>query len=253
LALWIQADNYHILFDTGLSDVLIHNAEVLGIDLSTVDAMILSHGHYDHTGGIQAVLNLKPDVSIYSHPNIFMPRYSRQADGAMKPVGVNAQASIALHSAEDTIHWTSGSTLIAADVGITGPIPRISPLEDTGGAFFLDTDAKKPDPIEDDLALWFKTAAGLVIVTGCCHSGVINTIEYIRAHSGDVPVHALIGGFHLLHVSTERIGATCDYLQKIGVRLLVPCHCTGENAVRFLAERFGQKLFLGSIGSCFIF
>lgn len=94
LALWIVAGGRRILFDTGQSEMLIRNAEVLGIDLRTADTLVLSHGHYDHTGGVADVLDLNPEISVYSHPGIFMPRYSRQPDGKMKPVGIATQASV---------------------------------------------------------------------------------------------------------------------------------------------------------------
>jgi len=101
LSLWIEADDKRILFDTGQSEMLIRNAKVLGIDLRTADTLVLSHGHYDHTGGVAAVLDLNPEISVYCHPGVFMPRYSRQPDGKMKPVGINAKASNDLHKIID--------------------------------------------------------------------------------------------------------------------------------------------------------
>ncbi len=251
LTLWIEADDRRILFDTGQSDMLIRNAEVLGIDLRTADTLVLSHGHYDHTGGVAAVLDLNPGISIYCHPGIFMSRYSQQPDGKMKPIGITKLASVALYQVVDSIHWTSGPTLISADIGITGPIPRLSNFEDTGGAFFLDPEATKQDPIDDDLAMWFKTLKGIVLVTGCCHSGLVNTINCTKALTDNTPIYAIVGGFHLLHASPERMEKTSDYLHLNGIEQIVPCHCTGENAVEHLNMRCGQKIIPGGSGVCF--
>ncbi len=248
LSIWIEADDFRFLFDTGQSDSLIQNAEMLGIDLSTADALVLSHGHYDHTGGIVEVLNLNPGITVYCHPGVFVPRYSRQPDGTMKPVGMTPEASDALHKKNNFLHWVSGPTLISADIGITSQVPRITAFEDTGGAFYLDAEAMLPDMIDDDLAMWIRTESGIVIITGCCHSGLVNTLKYIEKLSDVSEIHTVIGGFHLLHASPERMKKTCDYLQSKKIARLVSCHCTGENAAKYLQKQCGEKLVSGAVG-----
>lgn len=253
LSLWIKADEQRILFDTGQSDILVENAQHLGIDFTTADALVLSHGHYDHTGGVVAVLDLNPENSVYCHPGVFMPRYSRQPDGKMKPVGINAKASNDLHKIIDRIHWVNEPSYITGDIGITGPIPRLSDFEDTGGSFYLDPEAQRPDPISDDLALWFKTTKGIVVVTGCCHSGIVNTLEHIQTIVGQKNILAVLGGLHLLNASLERLEKTCEYLKHTETGKIYPCHCTGENAIEFLRTQFGDRIIVGNVGACFQF
>lgn len=205
LSFWIEADDRHILFDTAQSDIIFSNAETLGIDLRSTDTLVLSHGHYDHTGGVAGVLDLNPGISVYCHPGIFIPRYSRQPDGKMKLVGINASASRALNKTFDKIHWINEPGTISEDIGMTGTIPRVSDFEDTGGAFYLDQEAKSPDPINDDLSLWFRTINGIVVVTGCCHSGIVNTLEYVKKITKQDVVHEVIGGLHLLNALQDRL------------------------------------------------
>jgi 7,8-dihydropterin-6-yl-methyl-4-(beta-D-ribofuranosyl)aminobenzene 5'-phosphate synthase len=250
--IWIEADDRRILFDTGQSDILNHNSEVLGIDLRAASTMVLSHGHYDHIGGVAAVRDLNPEISVYCHPGVFMPRYSRQPDGKRKPVGINAKASNDLYKIIDRIHWVNEPSYITGDIGITGPIPRLSDFEDTGGSFFLDPEAQRPDPISDDLALWFKTTKGIVVVTGCCHSGIVNTLEHIQTIAGQKNILAVLGGLHLLNASLERLEKTCEYLKHTETGKIYPCH-SGENVIEFLRTQFGCRIIVGNVGACFQF
>jgi len=247
-ALWIEFGGKRILFDCGQSDYCIQNAEQMGIDIGTADVLVVSHGHYDHTGGIPEVLKRNPRITVYCHPGIFMPRYSRQHDGTIKPVGINRNTSDALNKVIDRIQWVSGITRITDFAGITGPIPRLSSFEDTGGAFFLDPIAKRPDPVTDDCAMWFTTAEGLVIVTGCCHSGIVNTLQFIDDRIDATRVHTVIGGLHLLNASSERIDSTGDYIRTKGIGRIIPCHCTGDGAVIYLTLRFGSQVVPGKVG-----
>jgi 7,8-dihydropterin-6-yl-methyl-4-(beta-D-ribofuranosyl)aminobenzene 5'-phosphate synthase len=137
------------------------------------------------------------------------------------------------------------------DIGITGPIPRITTFEDTGGAFFLDLEARKPDPIVDDLAMWFSTAKGLVVVTGCCHSGLVNTIRYIQSLTEGIPLHSVVGGLHLVNASPARLSATCDFLQTCPLNSIIPYHCTGDGAVVSFEKLYGQKCIRGKVGDTF--
>jgi len=246
-AAWIEADDRRILFDTGRSDTVFANAKALEIDLCTADTLILYHGHYDHTGNIAALLELNQSLEIFCHPAISIPRYSRHADGSMRSIGMSQANAEALRGRGDLIHWTSRPIFVSDDIGITGPIPRLMPFEDTGGDFFLDSDAKQRDPIDDDCAIWFVTAQGLTVVTGCCHSGIINTLGYIRSIAGALPLRTVVGGMHLLHATAKRIDATCDYLASRNIGELVPCHCTGDGAIELMKSRLGEMVRPGGL------
>lgn len=248
LSLWIEADDRKILFDAGQSDILLQNAKTLGIDLSSADTFIISHGHYDHTGGLESILQVNPSINIYCHSGVFSPRYSRQPDGRTKPVGMQKKAYAALHKKFDHIKWVNTPRFLNDHIGITGPIPRKSTFEDTGGAFYFDYDAKRPDLINDDMAMWFRTGQGLCIVTGCCHSGLVNTISYIQSLEPEIPVYMILGGLHLVNASGERIKNTCDFLNSLNINQIIPCHCTGDKAVEYMQNRLGKSVEPGEVG-----
>jgi len=247
LSFWIEADNCRILFDTGQSDALLQNARNLGIDLKTADAVVLSHGHYDHTGGFSSVIELVPAVPVYCHPGVVIPRYSLQQDATVRSIGVPGSFSTALFKS-GRVCSVSGPTRLSADIGITGPVPRVSAFEDTGGNFYLDPQATKPDLIDDDLSMWFETVAGLVVITGCCHSGLVNTLTYVNKLTEGKRLHAVFGGFHLVNASPERIAATCDFLRLHNLRRIGPCHCTGDRAIECMKREFPNETTVGKVG-----
>ena len=133
-------------------------------------------------------------------------------------------------------------------IWLTGEIPRVTQFEDVGGPFFLDAEGQLPDSIIDDMALWIETAAGLVIVLGCCHSGLVNTVEYIRELRGGSRVRGIIGGMHLLHASNERLEQTCKKLQEWSPDFIIPCHCTGETAITAMISLLGECVKTGNAG-----
>lgn len=238
LSLWIDADGYRILFDTGQSDAVIHNAERLGVDLSRADALVFSHGHYDHTGGAAAFFGINTIAAIYCHSGIFSPRYSVHGDGSLVFIGMKRQTTRVLQEHIDAITWVTQPMYLRNNIGCTGRIPRINRNENTGGNFFLDTEQKRPDPIIDDCALWFETVEGTVVLTGCCHAGLMNTLDYVKESTENRPVCMVCGGLHLVNASEERLQRTVEYLEKQQIGQLIPCHCSGEQAVTRL-EQYG--------------
>lgn len=236
-ALWIEAYGKQILFDTGQGNAFLHNVSHLGINLSSADFLILSHGHYDHFGNISSVLQINPEIQIYCHAGAFVPRYSIPQQSSPKVISIpQKEAEAMLNHPHSKVHWVTSPITIENNIGIISSIPRTHPLEDVGGSFYLDTDKARPDPITDELALWINTKDGLVLVTGCCHAGLINTIEYTRAVTGNRPIRAVVGGLHLLHASEKRIAATVQALQSLNIRTLIPCHCTGDHAIDVMAN-----------------
>lgn len=149
----------------------------------------------------------------------------------------NQHAILSLPTAQ--VHMLQAPVYLADGIGLTGPIPRHCDFEDTGGPFFLDAQKTSVDLIEDDQALWFETRGGVVIVLGCCHSGIVNTVDYIRQVSGIAEVRGIVGGLHLLNASSQRIEGTVQALQALKLEFLIPCHCTGEGAIAQLGEGLG--------------
>jgi 7,8-dihydropterin-6-yl-methyl-4-(beta-D-ribofuranosyl)aminobenzene 5'-phosphate synthase len=248
-AVWIEVSGHRILFDTGQGQALVPNAALLGCDLSLVETLVLSHGHYDHSGAVAALLQIAPAARILCHDGVFVPRYSVRPGEAPRFIAMAEPAKETILTLPPRqVHRLFGPQMITADVGISGPIPRVHPLEDTGGPFFLDPDGRCADPLEDDLALWIATDRGLIIVTGCCHAGLINTVEHIRAVSGVERLFGIIGGLHLANAAHDRLKATCAALRAWQPEFIVPCHCTGKGATVVLGEALGGTVVPGYAG-----
>lgn len=253
LSFLIELEGRRFLFDTGQGPALAANSHTLGVDLSTVEALVLSHGHYDHTGGLPFLIDAARNLYIYAHPGIREPRYVI-GDGIPKQVGIPGPAAEALDRfPAERLSWVSRPRSLSERLGLTGPIPRETAYEDVGGPFYLDADGTHPDPIVDDLALWVKTDEGLVLVVGCCHSGLINTIRTVRQLSGENRIRAIIGGLHLLNADAGRLEPTLAALREIGPGQLIPCHCTGDAQTAFLAERLGHSVKPGTAGQTYRF
>lgn len=242
LALWIAAGNRRILFDTGKGPALPGNAARLGTEWGEAEMLVLSHGHYDHTGAVPYVLAQAPAIHVHCHPSAVLPHYSVR-EGSARAIGMSGEARIALDRLPDgRLHWVGRPESLGPGLGLTGPIPRETPYEDTGGPFYLDPEGRRPDPIEDDLALWIDTPEGLVVCAGCCHAGVVNTLRYALRLSGSSRLRAVVGGFHLNAASERRLAQTAAALQALGPDMLVPCHCTGEQAFAVLRDALGAKV-----------
>jgi len=248
-SVWIGVSGHRILFDTGQGQALIYNSASLGCDLSLADALILSHGHYDHTGSVSHVLNHNPIMKVYCHSDVLLPRYSIQDIAVPKDISMSAVDKTAILDLPiGQVCWIAHPERIYPNIGLSGPIPRIHSLENTGGPFFLDQEGTRPDPIEDDMAMWIQSERGLIIITGCCHSGLINTVNHVRRVSGEEKISAIIGGFHLSHASYQRLEATCQALQEWNVDTIIPCHCTGDEAVVLMQNKLGGKVVQGYAG-----
>ena len=134
--------------------------------------------------------------------------------------------------------WTAGPTEVTPGVHATGAVPRRTDFEDVGGPFFLDAAVSRPDPIEDDQAVWIDGPTGVVVVLGCAHSGIVNTLDYVSQLAGGRSIVTVMGGTHLVGASAERLERTAAALERFGIESLGPSHCTGPEAMEFLRKRF---------------
>ncbi len=243
LSYLIEVDEFRLLFDTGQGLTLRHNAKALGISLQNLNAIALSHGHYDHTGGL-AVLDFLPETDLFLHPDALKFKYSPRGE-----IGCPVKDKETLKTRVRRLVWTENPTEIIPGVSLTGVIPRHHPLEDTGGGFWQNPTGTLADSLLDDQALFLETPLGLAVVLGCAHAGVINTLDYIAHLTGQQKIYAVIGGMHLLHATSDRLQATLEALAKYDVQLLGANHCTGMAATAFLWQNFAADRAICSVGT----
>lgn len=246
LAILLEKGGQSVLFDTGQSGLLVENAAKLKVDLSRLQAIVLSHGHYDHTGGLMDVLRIAHGATVYAHPDVFQKRYAISQPG--NPVSAGIPATRAQIESLAPLVLSDGPVEILPGVRTTGQITRETDFEDTGGPFFLDPNGAVKDDLWDDLSLVFETEHGTGILTGCAHSGVVNILEHVGKLTGQRRVHTLIGGMHLCRASEERIKHTEDRFREFDVKKIGLAHCTGMVAmVRFMCS-FPERCFVCHTG-----
>lgn len=253
LAFWIEAGSQCVLFDTGQGGALLNNAYRLDLSLSRIDTIVLSHGHYDHTGGLADALRGNRPTAIYAHPDALKPKFARNQDGTSRSIGIPDAAQQALNGRRDRLVLIKKPTPLAGGLTATGPVPRVTDFEDTGGPFFLDARCEQPDPLTDDQALFFESAQGTVVLLGCAHSGVVNTLRYVQQLTGGRPLHAVFGGMHLVGASPHRLERTIDELRKLNIDRLGPAHCTGRAATIALWNALPDRCVPCHVGTKFQF
>jgi 7,8-dihydropterin-6-yl-methyl-4-(beta-D-ribofuranosyl)aminobenzene 5'-phosphate synthase len=245
LSFWIEYADKRIVFDTGQSEMMIENANTLGIDLAAADAIILSHGHYDHTGGLTALLEIAADAEIYLHRAAVEPKYSFSKSPA-RYIGMPDSAINTINTRK--VIWTRSVTQIFPGVTVTGQIPRINDFEDVGGAFFIGAACNKPDELLDDQSLFIESKNGLVVILGCAHSGVVNILDHIADTTKIKKFYAVIGGMHLVNASADRIEHTIETFRRYNVQRIGLAHCTGNKAVDKCMNVFPDRCFTCPVG-----
>ena len=251
LALWIEADGRRILFDTGQGRVLRHNAGHLDISLDTAEIVVISHGHFDHTGGLKTVLGSNRQIAVCLHPAALESKYARRSTPPHRSIGIPDFNEQTLRRQAQCLVWTRKPTRLIGGVYVTGEIPRRNDFEDTGGPFYRDESCTEADPLLDDQALYIETPAGTVVVLGCAHAGVVNTLDYIAELTGRDRIHAVLGGMHLVRATPQRLEETIKALRQYGIRKVGTAHCTGMRAATHLWSQLPDVCFECCVGTVF--
>ncbi len=217
--------------------------------MSRIDKIILSHGHYDHTGGLRQLLRkMRKQIEIIAHPDIWAAKYSsRQEDYRYIGIPFSRQE---LESLGANFNLTTKSTKITDNIMTTGEIPMLTEFEEIEPYLLIKEDSGfQPDKLLDDQALVINTEQGLVVILGCAHRGIINTLYYAQKLTKVKRIHTVLGGCHLIDASKEQIGSTIAALRELDVQHLGVSHCTGLPAAMIMAQEFGDKFFFNNAGT----
>jgi 7,8-dihydropterin-6-yl-methyl-4-(beta-D-ribofuranosyl)aminobenzene 5'-phosphate synthase len=236
-----------LLFDTGQGQTLLHNARRMHKDLNGVRRVVLSHGHYDHAGGLAPLLRETGPKEVLAHPGIFAARYRLKDNGERIPIGSPC-------SRDDLQAWGATFSLdrafrpIAPGVYLTGEIPRATGFETGDAGIYCDTAGCAPDLVPDDQSLVLRGRQGLVLLAGCCHAGIVNTLEHVAAALGERDFYAVVGGLHLGFCQQPQIDATIRSLKAFGIRKIAVSHCTGFAASARLARELPREFHVAQVG-----
>jgi 7,8-dihydropterin-6-yl-methyl-4-(beta-D-ribofuranosyl)aminobenzene 5'-phosphate synthase len=255
LSILVETDDTSVLVDTGRSIVAAHNALLMDIDLRRIEIIVFSHGHEDHTGGLLPLLKLrKRPIKVIAHPDVWTPKYWQDSDGeTYNYIGIPYARDLAeglgasFHLSEEPI-WINGQMVTS------GEVPMVTDYETIDASACVKTEKGfSPDPLRDDQSLFVKTDKGLVIVCGCAHRGIINTVMHAQQITECEDIYAIIGGIHLFGATERRLAETIKEFKRLDVQRIGVSHCTGPYAGAILAHEFGDRFFFNLAGTQTIF
>jgi 7,8-dihydropterin-6-yl-methyl-4-(beta-D-ribofuranosyl)aminobenzene 5'-phosphate synthase len=236
-----------LLFDTGQGLTLLHNARRMNKDLAKVLQVVISHGHYDHTGGLKSLLTEYGAKIVYGHPDMFSPRFRIKDTGECYPITMPAGRE-ELEASGAEFDLSKEFRAIAPGIYLTGEVPRVTDFETGDQGLYRDCTGQELDCTPDDQSLLLETGKGLVLVLGCCHAGLVNTLEHVAYMTGRRDIYAVIGGTHLGFCSQEQIGKSVAALQTLGIKKLAVSHCTGFAASARLSREMPKEFQVAMVG-----
>jgi 7,8-dihydropterin-6-yl-methyl-4-(beta-D-ribofuranosyl)aminobenzene 5'-phosphate synthase len=245
---YVEFGDYKLIFDAGQTTTCVHNASVLKIDLEGVP-IALSHGHYDHTGGLVSLLKKTGPVAVYAHPDVFASRYSRRG-GALRQIGIPFKKED-LEKMGAEFEFSRKAREIHPGLWLTGEVPRLTEFETASENLVVISDEGEitVDPLLDDQALILVLERGLFVLLGCAHSGMINTLEHAKRVTGVDTVLGVAGGAHLGFGGEEKLPKTIEALRGLDLEILAPSHCTGFAAASVLAATYPDQFVFNCVGT----
>lgn len=249
LSIYIEADDKKILFDTGQSGDFIDNAKKLKINLKELDVVVISHGHYDHSGGLKRLLEeIKPTAKLYLGEGFFNPKYSLRENGNYEYTGNSFDRDFLKEKKIETIFIKDDIKYISENIFIISNFVRDQTFENTNDTMFLkEADGYEKDPFYDEITIGIKMDKGLVVIVGCSHVGIVNILETIIQRTGQM-VYAIIGGMHLVKEDDQKINKIIDYLKEKEINLIGACHCTGKQGETMLSQQLGDRFINNNTG-----
>jgi 7,8-dihydropterin-6-yl-methyl-4-(beta-D-ribofuranosyl)aminobenzene 5'-phosphate synthase len=245
---YVEFGGYRLIFDAGQTTTSVHNASVLGIDLGGVP-IALSHGHYDHTGGLVNLLEKTGHVPVYAHPGVFASRYSRRG-GALRQIGIPFKREY-LEEMGAVFDLSRKARELHPGLWLTGEIPRLTDFEGANEDLVLLSEEGEitADPLLDDQALVLVLKRGLFVLLGCAHSGMINTLVHAKWVTGVDTILGVAGGTHLGFGGEEKLPKTVEALRSLDLEILAPSHCTGFFAASALAATYPDRFANNCVGT----
>ncbi|WP_214482194.1 MBL fold metallo-hydrolase [Bacillus sp. SM2101] len=248
-SIFLESDHGNYLFDTGQGKALLNNARVFKKDLSTIQGIIVSHHHIDHTGGLMDAVKVVDSkcIDVYAHPEIFKDSYLIRPD--YKHIGIPFSRS-ALESHGANFKFNRKFTEIVPNIYLSGEVPRLTDFEFGDTDIVLKSnDGYIKDEVMDDQSIIIKTPKGLFIILGCSHAGIINILNYAIEKTGENRIHTVIGGTHLWPVSEEQKEMSIQALKELNIERLGVSHCTGLEISLRLSQEFSGKFFHCNVGT----
>jgi len=248
----IETEQKNYLFDTGSGHSVVKNSLELNKDLRTIRKIFLSHGHYDHTGGLPEILKLRGKVDVHAHPHVFLDRFH-----VIKENGKETKRFVGLPFKKSYLESLGANFILNKDfieiekgIFLTGEVPRKTSFEKPDPGLFSDIDGKTDqDTFLDDQSLILDTGKGLILILGCAHSGMINIINHVIDKTGKENFYAILGGTHLDFLTKEQSNESIEALKRFQVEKIGACHCTGMRAAFRLHQEFGDRFFYGHVGN----
>lgn len=253
LSILIQVDNKKILFDLGQSGNFIQNAKSLDVNLKDLDYVTISHGHFDHSGGLERLIEeVNPEIKLYLGNGFFTPKYSLREDGEYAYLGNPFDENYLKEMEIDYNFVKDDITYLTEYLMIFTNFQRDEEFENTSPNMFLKQGEDYiKDEFLDEISLGVKTDKGILLIVGCSHVGILNIINTVEKRTG-LNIYGLIGGTHLVKEDDEKINNIIDHLKEKEIQVIGACHCTGKQGETMLEQQMEEKFINNNTGHVLI-